>query len=248
MSEKKTYESVVEQLNAKIPREVISERDGGGGRKLAYLEGWYIINRLNEVFGPGNWAYMSQAQVVHEGKVTDRYGKEKFTAHYTAFVRLTVTFPGGLQTEFTDYGYGDGTDTNSAGKCHELAVKEAVTDGIKRCAKNLGMSMGLALYDKTQENVSDAGTETAVIPQSVGSTPIGTPSTEISNGSASAPSKATVLKSISTTSRVIIAKQLRSEEELRQYMKEKYGVENKESLPLPKAKELLTYLEGVMNA
>lgn len=239
----KTYNDVIMALDAKIPREAISERDGGGGRKLSYLEGWYIINRLNEVFGIGNWAYNSTIQKLHEGQVEDRYGKKKFTAHYAAQVRLVVTFPGGLQTEFTDCGYGDGQDPTSPGKPHELAIKESITDGLKRCAKNLGMSMGLALYDKTQENVEDgAPADEAREPASTVRTEQQVPKVE-GGGS----SKADVLKRITSVSRVIIAKQLRSEDQLRSYMKEKYGVDSKESLPLPKAKEFLTELEGVMN-
>ena len=38
---------------------------------------------------------------------------------------------------------------------YNTKAKEAVTDALKRAAKNLGMSMGLALYDKEQVNVDD---------------------------------------------------------------------------------------------
>lgn len=148
----KTIEQIREELDAKIPRDAISARDAGfGGKKLSYLEGWYVIDRLNKVFGQGNWDYSTdKLDKTFEGEVNG-----KFYVSYVATVSLNVTFPGNETCRFTDVGFGDGQDGKNPGKCHELAVKEAVTDGIKRCAKSLGMSTGLALYDKSQENVED---------------------------------------------------------------------------------------------
>lgn len=156
----KTYEQLAKELDSKIPRDVISERDGGGGRKLSYLEGWYVIDRLNKVLGHGNWSYNSYVEKVHEGTIKDRYDNTVHTVHYSARVTLSTVSVSGCETSYTDYGYGDGTDKVNPGKAHELAIKESITDGLKRCAKNLGMSMGLALYDKTKENVEDGETET----------------------------------------------------------------------------------------
>lgn len=147
-------DKILSQLDEKIPRSAIAKREAGGGVKLDYVQGWWVIDRLNKVIGHGNWAYSSKLTLVHQGKITDRYGKDVFTCHYLAEVRLAITM-GQVQTEFTDVGYGDGSDKMNPGKAHELAAKEAVTDGLKRCAKNLGMSFGLALYDKTQEFVSE---------------------------------------------------------------------------------------------
>lgn len=142
---------VKQRLDENIPKEVIKTRVGGGNRELSYLETWYVIDRLNQVLGQGNWAYSSEVNCVHNGTVKTQYG-EAYSVHYIARVRLVVNVDE-RDTEFTDYGYGDGTDKSNPGKAHELAVKEAVSDGLKRCAKNLGRSMGLALYDKSQEFV-----------------------------------------------------------------------------------------------
>jgi DNA recombination protein Rad52 len=147
-------DEVRKRLDEKIPRSAVALRDGGGPKKLSYLEGWYVIARLNEVLGQGNWDYNTEEmKLVHSGETN---GKQ--TVHYIAKVCLTVhglRSNNGYGITFSDYGYGDGSDKCNIGKAHELAVKEAVTDGLKRCAKNLGMSLGLALYDKTQENVDD---------------------------------------------------------------------------------------------
>lgn len=150
----KTIEQIRQELDSNIPRDVISERDAGfGGKKLSYLEGWYVIDRLNKVFGQGNWSYsLGDLIKTFEGEVNGRN-----YVSYIAKVQLSLAVPNSTDiTVFTDVGFGDGQDKSNPGKAHELAVKEAVTDGIKRCAKSLGMSMGLALYDKTQEFVDDA--------------------------------------------------------------------------------------------
>jgi DNA recombination protein Rad52 len=148
--EEPTTAEIRKKLDEKIPRSAVSLRDGGGPKKLSYLEGWYVIARLNEVLGQGNWEYRTQTlQLVHSGEVN---GKQ--TVHYLATVLLAANINGNMVT-FTDVGYGDGSDKYNIGKAHELAAKEAVTDAVKRCAKNLGMSLGLALYDKSQENVDD---------------------------------------------------------------------------------------------
>lgn len=165
----KTLEQLKQELDAKIPRDVIKTRDGGNGVQLDYLSSYYVIKRLNEVLGQGNWSYTINAlQLVHAGpfEKTNWRTKEKeqhFSAHYLAKILLAVRLSDGTAVTFEDVGYGDGTDKAMLGKCHELASKEAVTDGIKRCAKNLGMSFGLALYDKEQENVSEE-TETTTGP------------------------------------------------------------------------------------
>lgn len=142
------------KLDEKIPRSEISQRDGGGGAKLDYVSGYYVIKRLNEVFGQGNWSYsVLRRELTFSGPVK-RYSGDVHSVSYLADVELIATIDG-RSVRFTDVGYGDGTDKTNPGKAHELAAKEAVTDGLKRCAKNLGMSLGLALYDKAQENVDE---------------------------------------------------------------------------------------------
>lgn len=142
----KTLEQVEVELDQKIPRDVVSLRDGGGGRKLSYLEGHYVIDRLNKVFGHLNWA----KEIVDVREVKNETPRGTFPA-YLVKVRLTV-FVEGRATIKEGYGYGADKSSQNA---HELAIKEAVTDALKVAAKDLGMSMGLALYDKTQENVED---------------------------------------------------------------------------------------------
>lgn len=224
-------EQVLAELDTKIPRDVIEQRDSGNGRKLSYLTGWYIIDRLNKVFGAPNWAYSSEANQIYTGQDD----KKRYVASYLAKVRLVVQFPDGSKTEYVDYGYGDGIDKTSPGKCHELAVKESVTDGLKRCAKNLGMSFGLALYDKTQENVSDEPSTAETKEES----PVEKKVSSI-NG------RETVLKLISATSKVILDRELATQESLVNLLGTKYGVETKDQLTMEAAEKLLTELKGMI--
>lgn len=139
------------ELDVNIPKDVVHTRSQGG-KDLSYLEAWYVTDRMNQVLGQGNWGYqIVSLDKVFEGK-TEQYSGEVFATSYTARVSLFANIDG-RTVIFTEVGYGDGTDKKNPGKAHELATKEAVSDGVKRAAKNLGRSMGLALYDKTQEYV-----------------------------------------------------------------------------------------------
>lgn len=245
------------KLDEKIPRDVVKEREGGGNRTFSYLEGHYVIARMNEIFGQGNWAYVAEeAKCVHTGEVNG-----KFVAHYIARVRLEV--PALRHALFVDYGYGDGSDKSNPGKAHELAVKEAVTDGLKRAAKNLGMSMGLALYDKEQVNVEEntnedkaeaRGASYRARPAAMGAVrgePAKTVSPSTTNGSADAPpaDREKLNAMLTSMSKVILTKagQKKAEKltELQGLIK-KYGAEKKEQLTDPQAREFYAVLKGMM--
>jgi DNA recombination protein Rad52 len=142
-----------QELDNDIPRTAVKSRSQAG-MSLSYLETWYVIDRLNQVFGQGKWAYkIDTLTKVFEGTIQQSSG-ETYATSYISTVTVTANVDGQV-ISFSDVGYGDGTDKRSPGKAHELATKEAVSDALKRAAKNLGRSMGLALYDKTQEFVGE---------------------------------------------------------------------------------------------
>jgi len=220
----KTIDQINQELSSKIPRDVIEQRDGGG-RKLSYLPGWYVIDRLNAIFGADGWSYdTTELRCVHSGEITTRSGTTN-SASYTATVALYVQFPGTESAKrITDVGFGNGTDKGDPGKPHELATKEAVTDGIKRCAKSLGNSLGLALYDKSQENVEDAP-ETSK-PQA-----------------ASKPNRSVINDGITANAKVAINKGLYTKESFQAFRKERYAVDSTDALTDSQADELLTLLK-----
>jgi hypothetical protein len=74
---------------------------------------------------------------------------------YIARVRITVTAGGNGTLIHEGTGAGHGIDTD-LGLAHESAIKEAETDAMKRALVTFGNPFGLALYDKSQRQVSGA--------------------------------------------------------------------------------------------
>lgn len=222
----RTYEEVTKELDKNIPAESVKERSNGNFT-LSYLEGHYVIDRLNKVLGIGNWAYgITKMDCVFSGSVKDKYDKEIYYASYVTTIRLVVTLPDGIQTEFSDVGFGDGQDKSNPGKPHELATKEAVTDALKRCAKNLGQSMGLALYNKERTNVDDKIIETPKAKIA----PI--PTDDLQRE----------LNLISSASKVLVKQGHNTVDTLRAEMTKRYGVAEKEKLTHEQAKDFKNHL------
>lgn len=261
----KTIDQIREELNQKIPREAVMQREGSGGKSFSYLAGHYVIDRMNQVFGQGNWSYLTEeCKMVHQGEV-ESYGKKNYTVHYIAKVAVQVKI-GELVSTFSDVGYGDGSDKTNIGKAHELAAKEAATDALKRACKNLGMSMGLALYDKDQINVDDGEQAPKAVAQAAPKAapiskraPVDTGSSGVGQGAgepkAAVPTRASgaveesreqINELISKMSKVIIAKKTKTLQQLVDDMKSKFGTTKKEDLTDAQAKELYAYLKGVM--
>ena len=119
------------------------------GPKGDYIEGWHAIAEANRIFGHDGWSYtVKEIRCVSE-RPRD-IGKNKtpgFGVTYTAHV--TVMLPG---VDREDVGAGHGYDVD-CGLAHESAIKEAVTDALKRALRTFGNPFGLALYDKSRENV-----------------------------------------------------------------------------------------------
>ena len=129
-----------------LPRSEVRTREGGGGKSLSYVEGWWVIAQLNAIFGSGGWSYDAS-----DTRETVRLQRPdgRWEVAFTARCRLTVG-----DCTIADVGHGNGLD-KLCGAAIEKAEKEAATDSLKRCAKSLGMRLGLALYDKEQEHVAE---------------------------------------------------------------------------------------------
>ena len=121
------------------------------GPKGDYIEGWHAMAEANRIFGFDGWDYtVTDCRCVSErprmiGKPPN--GKEGFGVSYVATVLVVVD-----DVTRQDVGAGHGYDVD-CGLAHESAVKEAVTDALKRALRSFGNPFGLALYDKSRENV-----------------------------------------------------------------------------------------------
>lgn len=119
------------------------------GPKGDYIEGWHAIAEANRIFGFDGWSYdIISCECVHQAvRPIGRDKKDGFGVTYIA--RISVSC-GGVQR--VDVGSGHGYDVD-CGLAHESAVKEAVTDALKRALRTFGNPFGLALYDKTRAGV-----------------------------------------------------------------------------------------------
>lgn len=118
-------------LAAQLPRDAVRKLPGKSSAD--YVSGFYVIQRLIEVFGPDGWADEYEAPVVREG--------DRPVIH----VRGTLTAAG-----VTRGDVGVGVAANNSPDAFETAMKGAYTDCLKRCARKLGDSFGLALYEKVE--------------------------------------------------------------------------------------------------
>lgn len=143
------------QQDKYIDTSAVSERQKGN-TTLSYIEGHRVIQNLNELY-PGDWNFeiVKFEHIYCKDIVNTKTNKQGFEVGASCIGRLSVGKVASTRTyqEFTDIGYGSGTDYNNAISAYESAGKEAVTDSLKRCAKNIGNYFGLALYDKTQEAI-----------------------------------------------------------------------------------------------
>lgn len=139
--------NVVKLLNEPLPEEAIKQREGGGGRMLDYLEGWWVKKNANRIFGVGNWDYTPVFdQMKHIPLPPTASGKT--TGLYTVPVNLTVRIVKS-STEVETVVRSDIGVTQYYGELSkEMAIKGCVTDGLKRCLSSFGEQFGLGLYDK----------------------------------------------------------------------------------------------------
>ena len=146
-------------LNEPLAKEHVKQRDAGRGQKLSYLPSHYVIDKANEIFGFGNWS----TEIMHHHMLDkSEYEKPPFNAGespkamvavaYMCQLKLTVRASGG-SNEYEDVGFGNGVANAAPAGLHsaiELAIKESVTDALKRCMRYYGAQFGLSLYDKDE--------------------------------------------------------------------------------------------------
>lgn len=113
-----------------------------GGRSFSYLEAWDIRRHLIRVFGYAGWsAEVLDAECVVDRPTETSGGKQAFQVAYRVTLRLSV--PGAT---YTEVAVGGATLPDLV-QAHDMAVKTAESDALKRAAVNLGTQFGLSLYN-----------------------------------------------------------------------------------------------------
>lgn len=110
----------------------------GGGGKVAYLTGEQVVTRLNDVLGPLGWS-----------TVTKEHGLNAEADELWALVELSVHLPGHPTVVHAQFGSNKVKRAKQTGVPLDIGfdLKGATTDGLKKCAAQLGV--GLALSAKT---------------------------------------------------------------------------------------------------
>ena len=130
-------ESTVARLLAqKLPGDAVRRLPSGQD----YVSSHWVITRLNEVFGPLGWEMSYGAPSIATAN--------RLTVVVTG--TLTVSL-GARRVSRSDVGVGIAAGDKP--ESVETAYKAAYTDALKRCARTLGPSLGLALYEKERTTV-----------------------------------------------------------------------------------------------
>lgn len=108
------------QLTAPFAEEELRQFEGRGGRTMTYIEDETVMDRLDATFGIGGWQVLVEPVSLAEGVVKVKLG--------------VMVDPFGW-TWYEDFGYPNqqGGDV----------LKEAVSDGIRRCGRYLGIARDL---------------------------------------------------------------------------------------------------------
>lgn len=137
-------EDQISALKEKLDGSTVKQRKQGGSQ-VSYIEGHHAIREANRIFGFGEWDRFTERMDLIQ---CEQQEDKRWKVGYIAKVRVVV---GVVVRE--GYGFGNGLNPD-LGAAHELAVKEAETDAMKRALMTFGDQFGLALYDKGKENVA----------------------------------------------------------------------------------------------
>jgi DNA repair and recombination protein RAD52 len=145
----------IEKLKQPLAQNAIAQRLGGGGMKLDYLESWFIIDQANEIFGFDGWSLDTQVELISTEVTAD-----KTMAIYKCRALVRVNLEGMTFCSRTGYGVGKGISRNT-NEAHELGIKEAESDAMKRAFRTFGNQFGNCLYDKEKGGVEKTGNSSA---------------------------------------------------------------------------------------
>lgn len=147
------------ELSKPLDATRVRQRQAGGGRSVSYLEGYDVINTANRIFGFEGWALAEPKIVFFAG--VGQHGA------YSATVSVHVG-----DTWRGDVGFG--IVQGPSPDAHDVAIKGAVTDAMKRAFRTFGAQFGNDLYDKTnpQHTATEARPAQRTAPAAAGGTGI----------------------------------------------------------------------------
>jgi hypothetical protein len=135
------YDQLIKPIN---PRRV-----GKDGKGFSHIESFEARAHLNRVLGYARWsAEVTAMENIFDTETKGEKGT-RYTVCYRAAVKLTVCAPDGtVLATYTEWATGEATNQPSRGDAHDLSIKTAESQALKRAAINLGDGWGLGLYAK----------------------------------------------------------------------------------------------------
>lgn len=145
------------QFNGLV-RPITKDRVAKDPKGFSHVEAWDIRRHLIRLFGFGGWdftvvtceciAEWTHPPVNPNADPKHPDAKPRYSIGYRVIGRLTVrTADGETLCVYEDGATGDAMNQPSFGDAHDMALKTALSQALKRCAANLGDQFGLSLYN-----------------------------------------------------------------------------------------------------
>jgi len=134
-------------IQTATPVEFIKTRVARGGKTAKYVEGGYVIARLNQIFGAPNWDFdivdkeILDKEVWVRGRLTIKDHKNGYTIGKSQF----------------------GTHERASGVPLGDTLKAAGTDALKKCASLLGIALDVYWKQLDQDRSTDVKEKTLKI-------------------------------------------------------------------------------------
>lgn len=138
-----TPDQIAQLLKPIHPSRVSKDRNG-----YSHVEGYEQRAHLNRLFGFARWSGETTAMELVFESSEEKNGRTGWTAAYRAQYTLTIhSYDGAKLATYIEWAMGDARNQPVRAEAHDLAVKMAETQALKRAASNLGDQFGLGLYN-----------------------------------------------------------------------------------------------------
>ena len=143
------------EVSQVTPPMFIKEKPGRGGKKVSYVEGGYVLSRLNAIFSPAGWDF----KIVERGQ-TDRKLDKGSEGEVWVYGEITIhDHAKGYRVTKGQYGQHPIHTSVPIGD----AYKAATTDALKKCASLFGIAGDV--YWKIAEQEGVKGTSVPAKPE-----------------------------------------------------------------------------------
>lgn len=134
-------------VNAETPKDLIKSKPGRGGKRVAYVEGGYVISKLNQAFSPLGWEFK-----ITERGTTERKNERSAEGEVWVYGELTIIdHKNNFRTTKGQYGQHPIHEKVPIGD----AYKAAATDALKKCASLLGIALDVYWGTLDREEASE---------------------------------------------------------------------------------------------